>query len=253
MTHSRPLIRIPHAYPDRTVLLDVWRVEAYRGEPHGREGQETRWVAPEDLPRFPFPAANRPIVTAARLPSLYLITPEPRGARGQFLQRFKACLAAGIRLVQLRAKQASERELEEWVEALGPVCERYGAHMLVNGDPGWARRPGVSGVHLSSAGLMACDRRPLAPEQWVAASCHSLEEIRHACRIGVDFVVASPVKATASHPSAQPLGWKGLQTLTEASSVPVYALGGLAPGDRPQAFAHGAQGIAAIRGLWDGA
>jgi 8-oxo-dGTP diphosphatase len=79
---ARPLIRIPYRYPDRNVLLDVWRVEQFEGEAHGAEGQPLRWVAAEELCEFEFPAANRPIVTAARLPSAYLITPEPDIASG---------------------------------------------------------------------------------------------------------------------------------------------------------------------------
>src|SRR5690606_37293180 len=31
----QPLIRIRHVYPEKTVLLDVWRVAQFDGEPHG--------------------------------------------------------------------------------------------------------------------------------------------------------------------------------------------------------------------------
>jgi 8-oxo-dGTP diphosphatase len=43
-TSYRPLIRIPHHYPGKSVLLDVWEVTGWLGEPHGREGQPIRWV-----------------------------------------------------------------------------------------------------------------------------------------------------------------------------------------------------------------
>lgn len=68
--HARPLIQIRHRYPDKSVLLDVWRVESFTGEPHGREGQPLAWVCPEALVQYAFPAANVPIVTAARLPAV---------------------------------------------------------------------------------------------------------------------------------------------------------------------------------------
>ena len=45
----RPLIRVRHDYDDRSVLLDVHRVDAGRGEPHGREGQPLAWVAVDEL------------------------------------------------------------------------------------------------------------------------------------------------------------------------------------------------------------
>ena len=43
-----------------------WRSPASRGA----EGQPLAWVAPEALVDYSFPAANQPIVTAARLRSI---------------------------------------------------------------------------------------------------------------------------------------------------------------------------------------
>lgn len=61
---AEPLLHIRHAYPDKTVLLEVWRVTAYQGEPHGREGQPLTWVLPARLADFAFPAADAPIIEA---------------------------------------------------------------------------------------------------------------------------------------------------------------------------------------------
>jgi 8-oxo-dGTP diphosphatase len=63
---AEPWLRVHHAYPDKTVLLDVWRVTAWSGEPRGREGQPLRWVAPTRLADFAFPAADQPIIARLR-------------------------------------------------------------------------------------------------------------------------------------------------------------------------------------------
>lgn len=63
---AEPLLQIRHPYPDKTVLLDVWRVVRYQGQPHGREGQPLAWVSPTELDRFTFPAADEPIIAALR-------------------------------------------------------------------------------------------------------------------------------------------------------------------------------------------
>ena len=47
------------------------------------------------------------------------------------------------------------------------------------------------------------------------------------------------------------LGFSGLKQLIGQSSLPVYALGGMQPEHIEAAIQSGAQGIAAIRGLWD--
>ena len=58
---SEPLLQIEHDYPDKAVLLDVWRVTAFAGHPYGREGQPARWVARHTLSEFDFPEANQAI------------------------------------------------------------------------------------------------------------------------------------------------------------------------------------------------
>ena len=63
-------------------------------------------------------------------------------------------------------------------------------------------------------------------------------------------MVASPVLPTASHPGAACLGWDGLQVLTEAAVVPVFALGGMMAEHMSSAHTHGAQGVAAVSAIW---
>lgn len=62
--HSQALIQVPYHYVDKSVFLDVFRVTAFSGSPWGKEGQETRWVAINQLSGYAFPAANQPIVNA---------------------------------------------------------------------------------------------------------------------------------------------------------------------------------------------
>jgi mutator protein MutT len=64
----RPLIRVRHAYPSRDVLLDVWVVRDYRGEPKGLDGQTLRWCTQDELSTVKLLPADLPIVKALRLP-----------------------------------------------------------------------------------------------------------------------------------------------------------------------------------------
>ena len=246
---AHPLIKVCHEYPDKSVLLDVWRVTAFSGEPHGREGQPIEWVSPHDLPYRDFPAANRPIVTAARLPSTYLVTPEPDDIV-EFLGRLEALMTGGVTLVQLRAKWLDSDAYSKLARLVMPLCAAVDAQLLLNAPPALVEELGAGGVHLTSTALMTLRDRPLGGEQWVAASCHTVDELDHACRIGVDFVVVSPVLATATHPGARPLGWRNLQNLSDRATVPVYALGGMTLKDVPTAWEHGCQGIASVSALW---
>lgn len=246
----RPLIQVIHDYPDRSVLLDVWRVDAWKGAPTGREGQDIEWVAVDRLRERCFPLADEPIITAARLPPVYLVTPEPGPDIAAFMSTLRRCLKAGVRLVQLRARRAAASDYVRIARGALSLCSEYGARLLLNSDPDTADALGAHGVHLTSACLLSLQRRPLHPGHWVAASCHDRRELAHASRIGVDFAVLSPVKATATHPGADPLGWPRFQSLVVEADVPVYALGGLGPSDLCDAWRHGAQGIGSVRALW---
>jgi mutator protein MutT len=64
----RPLIRVRHAYPSREVLLDMWVVKRYNGEPRGLDGQALRWCTQDELALTELLPADKPIVAALRLP-----------------------------------------------------------------------------------------------------------------------------------------------------------------------------------------
>jgi mutator protein MutT len=64
----RPLMRVRHDYPTREILLDVWVVRSYTGEPKGLEGQALRWCPLQELGSADLLPADKPIVAALRLP-----------------------------------------------------------------------------------------------------------------------------------------------------------------------------------------
>ena len=251
VTHARPLIRVKHAYPDKAVLLDVWRVDGFSGEPHGREGQPVEWCAIEALSEREFPAANQPIVQALQLPECYLITPSPENT-DEFLAQLETALQQGIRLVQLRATGMAAGEYLSLANQVVARCHAHGARVLLNGEPEWVLQTGADGVQLSSGRLHSSEQRPLPGNLLVAASCHSEEELRLALKLEVDFALLSPIKWTESHPETEPLGWDTMKRLVDEVPIPVYALGGVSRDDLGAAFEAGGQGIAAIRSLWPG-
>lgn len=62
ITQCQAFMQLEYAYPEKTVLLDIYLVTDFSGEPHGREGQPLRWVSIAELAEIAFPDANKPIV-----------------------------------------------------------------------------------------------------------------------------------------------------------------------------------------------
>lgn len=249
-TAARPLIQVHHDYPDKQVLLDVWEVSAFVGAPHGAEGQPLAWVASRQLAEYQFPVANQPIVAAARLPDRYLITPEGLTAQA-LLQGVRAALASGIRLVQLRAPGMFDAQYRDLAQDIQGLCAGK-AQLMLKGPLEWLGDFPAAGWHLTAEqlGRYADQGRPFARDRWLAASCHSAQELALAAQMGVDFVTLSPLQATQTHPDAAALGWDLAGQLLQGFNQPAYLLGGVGPQHLEQAWRAGAQGVAGIRGLW---
>ncbi|KFN51273.1 Nudix family hydrolase [Arenimonas composti] len=245
---AEPLIAVPQAYPDKRIVLDVFEVTAWEGQPRGRERQALAWSPLEQLASYPMPPADRPVVAALTAGDRYLITP-PDSERAGFLSRLDRALLAGVRRVQLRVPGMPVAALRTLATDAAIHCRARGAELLLNGEPELAAELGI-GVHLKASQLMAASARPLPAGLTVAASCHDAAELAQAERLGLDFVVLGPVRATASHPAAKPLGWDGFSRLRETVSLPIYALGGMKAADVALARRHGAQGVAGIGGVW---
>ncbi|MFZ5560650.1 MAG: Nudix family hydrolase [Pseudomonadota bacterium] len=244
----RPLIRLRHDYPDKAICLDVWEVSAFTGAARGREGQPVRWVSTAALPRFEFPAANRAIVAALRLPSLYFITPEGLDAAG-YMAWLEARLQRQAGLVLLRAPRLPEPDYLALARDFLAHCHAAGAKLMLHGDPARLQQVEADGVHMPAMLLDRFAARPCSPGCWLAASVHDLRELQRAEAIGVDFATLSPLRPTLSHPEAVALGWENFAALVEHAPMPVYALGGVGAEDLEQAWRAGAQGVAGIRGL----
>jgi len=277
--HSRPLIKIKHDYGDKSVCLHVQKITGFRGKAAGLEGQDVKWVPIEKLTDYDFPEANQAIIKSLSLPHQYLITGAFESL-DDFSMRLENALNTGIKLVQLRLKRRaglnnrivdsstdmeSENDgsrLYRIIEQASALCAQHHARLMLNLSMENQRLLGVTdisdiditfdGVHLDSRTLMSIESVITFKQQakLVSASCHDAEELKTAEKLGLDFVVLSPVKKTSSHPEAEALGWQQFEHLSDQVSIPVYALGGLNATDLEEAWSRGAQGVASISDFW---
>jgi 8-oxo-dGTP diphosphatase len=235
-------------YPHAHVELHFFRVFAHDGEPVGRDGQAFAWQRPGAFDVAPLLPANTRVLAALELPPTMGITCAEDLGEEAFLARAAAALAGGLRLVQVREKAWPAARREALARALVRLARAHGAKVVVNGGADEAARAGADGVHWTAATLEHAVARPAG--LMVGASCHTREELARAAALGLDYALLSPVRATPTHPDAVPLGWDGFARAIAGTRVPVYALGGLGPGDLEPARDHGAHGIAMRRAAW---
>jgi 8-oxo-dGTP diphosphatase len=236
-----PWLTREYTYPHAAVRLNFFRVTAWKGDPHPREDQAIAWQrfgAPLAEPMLP---ANAPVLAALALPHEYAITDVERYGAADILQRMRGRLTQGLQLIQVRDRGLAGREA--FVRDAVRLAHRHGARVLVSGGPALG-----DGVHFTAAQLMALTGRPA--RGLAAASCHDQAELARAMALQLDFAVLGPVKATASHPAARPLGWEEFARIARGASIPVYAIGGLRRRDLEAAWCAGAHGVAMISGAW---
>lgn len=247
----KPLIQIPWDYDTVSVHLHVYESNQFQGEPHGKEGQPVQWTAISELHHYEFPEANKGIISALKLPDVFMIS-------GSFhdeldaLGRLEAALDDGVRLVQLRAKQMEETDFIALAKKAIALTHRYKrAKILINGKPDWLTvLPEADGLQLASTAIMDLTDRPIPKDKILSVSTHTKTEIAKALELKADLLLLSPVKKTSSHPDMDGMGWKTFSEMVADIPVPVFALGGMKQSDVEKATSHGAQGIAAISGLW---
>ena len=224
-------------YPHGTVRLHFFRVHDWRGEPHPREDQALAWQSPAGTMAAPMLPANAPVLQALALPAEYAITDAARYGTADMLSRLGHRLAAGLRLLQVREPSLDDEARRLFTEQAIGLAHRHGCKVLTK-----SAFEGADGVHLTAAELMRLGERPKGA--MVAASCHTRAELERAMTLELDFAVLGPVKDKAA------IGWPRFAELAAGSSIPVYAIGGLARSDLPDAWRAGAHGVAMIRGAW---
>lgn len=248
ITHADPWITQVFTYPHATVKLHFFRATNWAGEPHAKEHQNLTWQHPGRISVTPLLPANGPVLKGLLLPDEYAITSVASIGRDAFFQALDRRLSTGLQLIQIREPGLERDELAALAEQVIARAHDAGAIVLINSDIALAHMLGADGVHLNSRQLMNSANRP--DVQWCGASCHSVEELRAAEALGLDFAVLGPVNKTASHPDANPLGWAAFSEMIGDVLLPVYALGGMTPAMTAEARSHGAHGIAMLSGAW---
>lgn len=246
----QPVIAIRHDYGDKRVLLDVWRTAAAEGEPESREGQPIDWMSVDALRDEDFPAANRPIIRALKLPPHLAIS----GVFGDLLDGLRhleqQLEARRPGMVVLRAPWLGDSDYRELALGARNLCREMGASLILHGGVQRLEQVAADGIHLPWAEAREMTERPVPAGVWLGISCHNAEELTQAVALGADYVTLGPVQATASHPGAEPMGWSQFQRLVAGTPIPVYGLGGLAMTDIAMAQRCGGQGVAGISSWW---
>lgn len=183
---------------------------------------------------------------------LYLITDRRLfSAQCSMYMAIESALAAGVNVVQLREKDLPVRELLDAALWMRELTKEYGAKLIVNDRVDVALAAGADGVHLGRDSIPASAVRKIAGDKLlIGFSTHSCEEAVGAERDGADFITLGPIYETPSKLKyGNPLGSDVLKEVKAATSIPVFAIGGIKPDRIREVREAGADGVAVISGI----
>ena len=183
------------------------------------------------------------------LPRLYAIAD---ASFGDPVRNAEMLFHGGARLVQVRNKKGSARELLQQVERILSFAP-IDSHVIVDDRVDVALIAAAGGVHLGQTDLPAIDaRRILGLARIIGFSTHNFEQALYADRLPVDYIAVGPIFPTATKENPDPV--VGLQTLARICKTvrkPVVAIGGITIENAVEVLHAGASSIAVIRDVLD--
>jgi thiamine-phosphate pyrophosphorylase len=185
------------------------------------------------------------------LPRLYAIIDPSRAAERSPFDVAEILLSAGVRLIQIRHKLASSRELFELSREIAARVRSAGGVCIVNDRADVARVVGADGVHVGQADLpVELARHVVGPGKWVGTSTHGIAQVRKADRSSANYVAFGPIFPTETKENPDPVvGLEGLREARGATSKPLVAIGGITLENAGVVIEAGADCVAVIRDL----
>lgn len=182
--------------------------------------------------------------------SIYLVTDEACLHGRPLLECVEEALAAGVTLVQYRAKAADGGVLYAEACRLKELCDKYSVPLIINDRLDIALAVGAAGVHLGQDDLpCAVARRLLGEDFIIGVSAHNPAEAVQAVSDGADYLGCGAVFGTATKHDVAKLGLENLRAIRKAVAVPMVGIGGITADNYAEVLATGADGAAIVSGI----
>lgn len=157
----------------------------------------------------------------------------------------------GVKLVQLRLKDASPEETRRQISGSLELCAAHGCQLIVNDYWREAIDLGADYVHLGQEDLADADLKAIkAAGLKIGISTHDHAELRIALDAGPDYIALGPVYET----KLKKMKWapQGLDRVKEWKSsipCPLVAIGGITVERIPAVLEAGADSLAVVTDL----
>jgi thiamine-phosphate pyrophosphorylase len=158
---------------------------------------------------------------------------------------------SGVRVIQLRDKQASARAVFEASKNLVARLSPKGGRVIVNDRPDIAAMVGAGGVHVGQDDLpVEAARACCGAGLWVGVSTHNLKQFQLAMTTSADYIAVGPIFPTATKENPDPVvGLVLIRAARQLTRKPLVAIGGITVQSAESVYRAGADSIAVVSDL----
>ena len=193
-------------------------------------------------------AANKQGLTGLIEADIYGITAEEYSMGRSNIEVVKQMIVAGIRVIQYREKEKSDRKKYEECLKLRELTRVAGVIFIVNDRADLAVLVGADGLHLGQDDLAPEAARKIVGENMIIGlSTHSPAQAQAAVRIGVDYIGIGPIFATNTKKGVgAPVGLEYIECVAKNIRLPFVAIGGIKEHNIAEVYRRGARCIALV-------
>ena len=163
----------------------------------------------------------------------------------------EAAVNAGVRVVQLRMKDAPRAEVVATARALRRITVGSRTLLIVNDDPEAAAEADAAGVHVGQTDMPVAEvRRRFPGLKIVGKSTHSPAQALATVGESPDYIGAGPVWPTPTKKIPDPtLGVEAAAEMARSVPFPAVAIGGIDESRIPELAAAGLANFAVLRAV----
>jgi thiamine-phosphate pyrophosphorylase len=181
---------------------------------------------------------------------IYPVTDQGLSLGRDNLQILGGLISGGAKIVQLRDKQLTKKELYQMAVAFRGKTAKAGMLLIINDHLDIALASGADGVHLGQDDLPLIAARGLASNLIIGVSIHNLDQALAAQKQGADYVNIGPIFATQTkETSMAPLGPDAIKKIAPHLDIPFTVMGGINLSNIQQVIQTGARKIAVVTAI----
>lgn len=166
------------------------------------------------------------------------------------LKDLETAFKSGVTCFQLREKGQhikSGEELVKFAQDVKDLCLKYKVTFIINDDVELAKIVDADGVHIGQDDTKPNDLPDFLDDKIVGLSVGNLDELKASDLSRVNYLGCGPVYPTSSKDDAgEAIGLEGLKSISEKTTLPIVAIGGITVLNYKDCLLNGADGISVI-------